>query len=79
MDIDFEFEKQNDILRTVKQISKLMREEILNCHEQKNYFVKEKMMIIAKPELINLKALQDEFITIEIGDLRKTTLIHFLV
>ena len=56
-----------------------MREEILNCHEQKNYFVKEKMMIIAMPELINLKALQDEFITIEIGDLRKTTLIHFLV
>ena len=79
MAIDFDFEKQNDILRTVKQISKLMREEILNCHEQKNYFVKEKMMIIAMPELINLKALQDEFITIEIGDLRKTTLIHFLV
>ena len=37
LDIDFDAENQDDIVRTVKKLSELIREKILNYQKQKNY------------------------------------------
>ena len=41
LEIDFDADNQDDIVRTVKKLSDLMCGEILNYHKQKNYFVEE--------------------------------------
>ena len=51
MDIDFDADYQDDIVRVVKKLSELIIKEILNYHKQKNFFVEGKLMIMAKPEL----------------------------
>ena len=48
LDIDFDAEYQDDIVRTIRKLSDLMRKKILNYQKQKNYFVVGKLMIRVK-------------------------------
>ena len=73
LEIDFDVENQDDIVRTVKKISNLMRERNIELSQAKELLCGGKIDDNGKAG-INWKALQDEFINLERGDRRKTTL-----
>jgi len=73
LDIDFDAENQDDIVRTVKKLSDLMRERNIELSKAKELLCGGKVEDNGKAG-INWKALQDEFINLERGDRRKTTL-----
>ena len=73
LDFDFDVQNQDDIVRTVKKLSDLMRERNIQLLEAKGLLCGGKIDDNGKA-LINWKALQDEFINLERGDRRKTTL-----
>ena len=52
LDIDFDAENQDDIVRTVKKLSDLMRERNIELSKAKEFLLVEKLMIIAKRVLI---------------------------
>ena len=73
LDIDFNAENQDDIVRTVRKLSDLMRERNIELSKAKELFCGGKIDAHGKA-FINWKSLQDEFINVERGDRRKTTL-----
>ena len=73
LDIDFDAENQDDIVRTVKKLSDLMRERNIELSKAKELLCGGKVEDNGKAG-INWKALQDEFINLERGDRRKTTI-----
>ena len=73
LDIDFDAENQDDIVRTVKKLSDLMRERNIELSKAKELLCGGKIDAHGKAS-INWKSLQDEFINVERGDRRKTTL-----
>ena len=73
LDIDFDADNQDEIVRTVKRLSELMRERNIDLAKAKELICGGKIDNNGKAG-INWKALQDEFINLERGDRRKTTL-----
>ena len=73
LDIVFNVENQDDIVRTVKKLSNLMSERNIKLSQAKELLCGEKIDDNGKA-VINWKALQDEFINLERVDRRKTTL-----
>ena len=73
LDIDFNAEYQDDIVRTVRKLSDLMRERNIELSKAKELLCGGKIDAHGKA-FINWKSLQDEFINVERGDRRKTTL-----
>ena len=73
LDIDFDVENQDDVVRTVKKLSNLMCERNIELSQAKELLYEGKIDDNGKAG-IKWKALQDEFIKLERGDRRKTTL-----
>ena len=73
LEIDFDADNQDDIVRTVKKLSDLMRERNIELSQAKELLCGGKIDDNDNAG-INWKALQDEFINLERGDRRKTTL-----
>ena len=63
LDIDFNIENQDDIVRTVKKLSNLMRERNIEISQAKELLCGGKIDDNGKGG-INWKALQDEFINL---------------
>ena len=66
LDIDFDAENQDDIVRTVKKLSDLMRERNIELSKAKELLCGGKIDAHGKA-FINWKSLQDEFINVERG------------
>ena len=66
LDIDFNAEYQDDIVRTVRKLSYLMRERNIELSKAKELLCGGKIDAQGKP-FINWKSLQDEFINVERG------------
>ena len=64
IDIDFDAENQDDIVRTVKKLSDLMRERNIELSKAKEFLCGGKIDDNGKA-FINWKSLQDEFINVE--------------
>ena len=73
LEIDFDADNQDDIVRTIKKLSDLMRERNIELSKAKELLCGGKIDDNGNAG-INWKALQDEFINLERGDRRKTTL-----
>ena len=77
MDIDFDVENQNDIVRNVKKLSNLMSERNIELSQAQELLCGGKIDDNGKAK-INWRALQDEFINLGRGDRRKITINLFL-
>ncbi len=64
MGIDFDAEYQDDIVRTIRKISDLMRERNIELSKAKEFLCGGKIDDNGKA-FINWKSLQDEFINVE--------------
>ena len=73
LEIDFDADNQDDIVRTFKKLSYLIHERNLELSQAKELLCGGKIDDNGKAG-INWKAWQDEFINLERGDRRKTTL-----
>ena len=73
LEIDFDAENQDEIMRTVKKLSDLMRERNIELSKAKVLLCGGKIDDNCKIG-INWKSLKDEFINLERGDRRKTNL-----
>ena len=73
LEIDFDAEYQDDIERAVKKLSYLMSERNIELSKAKELLCGGKIDVNGKAS-INWKSLQDEFINLERGDRRTTTL-----
>ncbi len=67
LEIDFNAEYQDDIVRTVRKLSDLMRERNIELSKAKELLCGGKIDAHGKA-FINWKSLQDEFIKVERGD-----------
>ena len=72
LDIDFEADNQDEIVRTVKRLSELMRERNIDLAKAKELICGGKIDNNGKAG-INWIALTDEFQNEELGNRRKTT------
>ena len=72
MDIDFEADNQDEIVRTIKRLSELMLERNIDLAKAKELICGGKIDNNGKA-LINWIALTDEFQNEERGNRRKTT------